>query len=146
MVQLLGGLELGLRLLDVDVVLGLLLADDLQSVTLASSGLVADQKDLASRARAEFVDHAVLHSGKPGRARDLGHSEPLRSDSGLAFTRMNTSSGCACVFAWRGPASRGPVGTGSRNSNNGDQLRTCNSSTSKIRLELEGIFGFSISP
>src|SRR5271157_4571427 len=108
MVQLLGGLELGLRLLDVDIVLGLLFADDLQSVALASSGLVADQKDLASRARAEFVDHAELHSGKPGRARDLRHSEPLQSDSGLAFTRMNTSSGCACVFAWRGPASRGP--------------------------------------
>src|SRR5271157_3019793 len=107
MVQLLGGLELGLRLLDVDVVLGLLLADDLQSVTLASGGLVADQKDLASRALAELVDHAVLHSGKPGRARDVRHSEPLQSDSGLAFTRMNTSSGCACLFAWRGPASWG---------------------------------------
>src|SRR5271165_5651059 len=106
MVQLLGGLELGLRLLDVDLVLGFLLADDLQSVALASGGLVADQKDLASRALAELVDHAVLHSGKPGRARDVRHSEPLQSNSGFAFTRGNTSSGCACVSSGRGPASR----------------------------------------
>ena len=76
MVQLLRGLELGLRLLDVNVVLGLLLADDLQGIALAAGCFVTDQKDLASRAFAEFVDHAVLHSGEPGRARDVRHSEP----------------------------------------------------------------------
>ena len=81
MVQLLGGLELGLRLLDVDLVLGLVLADDLQGVALAAGGLVADQKDRASRALAERVDHAVLHSGELGRA-------SRRSPFGASFSRI----------------------------------------------------------
>ena len=61
-VQLLGGLEFGQRLLHVDLVFGLLLANHLEGVALAAGGLVADQQNRAAGTGAELVDHAVLHA------------------------------------------------------------------------------------
>ena len=76
MVQLLGGFIFGLGLLDVDVFLGLILAHDLERITLAAGRLVADQEDLAARAGAKLIDDAILHSGKLGRTRHVRHSGP----------------------------------------------------------------------
>ena len=76
MVELLGRLEFGQRLLDVNLVLGLLLADHLEGILLAAGRLVADQKDRAARAGAERVDHAILHAGELGRTRHVCHAVP----------------------------------------------------------------------
>ena len=51
MVQLLGRFEFGQGLLDVNFVLGLLLADHLEGILLAASRFITDQKDRAPRAR-----------------------------------------------------------------------------------------------
>ncbi len=75
-VQLLRRLEFGQRLLDVDLILGLLLADHFQGITLAASRLVADQQDRAAGAGAERVDHAILHAGELGCTRRVRHAVP----------------------------------------------------------------------
>ncbi len=75
-VQFLRRLEFGQRLLDVNLILGFLLADHLQGITLAARGLVADQQDRAAGAGPQCVDHAILHAGELGCARRVRHSVP----------------------------------------------------------------------
>jgi hypothetical protein len=76
MVELLGCLEFGQRLLHEDFILGLLLPHHLERIALAPRRLVGDQQNGAARAIAKRIDHAIFHTGQLGGTGHFGHSVP----------------------------------------------------------------------
>src|SRR5581483_10116525 len=76
-------------------VLGLLLPDHLQGITLTPGRLVADQQDRTAGAGAELVDHAIFHAGELGCTRRVRHAVP-RFSGPISVTAK-------CVMpAWNG--------------------------------------------
>ena len=146
MIQLLGGLELGVRLLDIDIVLGLLLADDLQGIRLPPEVLSLIRRIVLPAPSPSSLTTRYFIPESSERFETFAIRTLIPSDSGQAFARKNTSSGCAHVLSPRGPAFRGRTRTSPRNTVKEAQLRIFTSSTSKIRLDLGGILSFSMSP